>query len=176
VVVEPTHGFLSDHYHPLKKKLRLSEANHSSTSIAAAGISAHEVGHALQHAQGYLPLMFRSILVPVTTVGSWIGQIAMLAGFLFTFGFQTTFGQTLLIIAILGYATVFLFTLVTLPVEFNASSRALRVLMTEGILDEDELVEARSVLRAAAMTYVASAVQILLILLYLFMLLGGSRD
>lgn len=175
VRVEPTHGFLSDHYHPLQKRLRLSERNHSGASIAAVGVAAHEVGHALQHAERYAPLMMRSALVPVCVIGQWIGQIAMLFGFLFSFGFQTQFGQTLLIAAVLGYGAVFLFTVVTLPVEFNASSRALKVLAGHGILDDDEIREAKSVLDAAALTYVASAVQVLLVLLYLLTLLHRSR-
>lgn len=175
VSVEPTRGLLSDHYHPLQKRLRLSEDNYAGDSVAAAGVAAHEVGHALQHAQGYVPLMVRSALVPVCVAGQWIGQIAMLAGVLFSFVLPTGFGQTMLIWAILGYGAVFAFTLVTLPVEFNASSRALRILAAEGILGEDELPEAKRVLDAAALTYVASAVQVLLVLIYLITLLNRSR-
>jgi uncharacterized protein len=176
VAVEPTHGFLSDHYHPLKKVLRLSETNYAGTSLAAAGVAAHEVGHALQHAQKYAPLMMRSALVPVCQAGQLVGQVAMLAGALFAFGLHAPFGRTLLGIAILGYAAVFLFTLITLPVEFNASSRAMRVLADQGILAQDELPEAKAVLDAAALTYVASAVQVLLTLLYLISLFTRSRD
>lgn len=172
VSVEPTRGFLSDHYHPLKKSLRLSEPNYAGTSLAAAGVSAHEVGHAIQHARGYVPLMIRSALVPVTQIGSWIGQIAMLLGVVFAF---TGMGTTLLGIAILGYAAVFAFTLITLPVEFNASSRALAILADQGILAPDELPEAKRVLDAAALTYVASTVQVLLVLVYLIMLFNRSR-
>lgn len=164
VSVEPTHGFLSDHYHPLQRALRLSENNFYGNSLAAAGVAAHEVGHALQHARGYFPLQIRSVLVPLTVAGQWIGQIAMLLGLLFAF---LGIGKTFLGLAILGYGLVFLFTLVTLPVEFNASSRALAVLAGHGILDDDEVGEAKKVLDAAALTYVASAVQVLLVLLYL---------
>jgi hypothetical protein len=176
VSVEPTHGFLSDHYHPTQKKLRLSESNYAGQSLAAAGVSAHEVGHALQHARGYLPLQLRSFLVPVCMAGQWIGQIAMMAGLLFSFGVHTRWGPTLLGIAILGYAAVFLFTLVTLPVEFNASKRAMLVLADQGILTREELPEAKAVLDAAALTYVASAVQVLLTLLYLVSLFTRSRE
>lgn len=172
VSVEPTRGFLSDHYHPLKKSLRLSEPNYAGTSLAAAGVSAHEVGHAIQHARGYVPLMIRSALVPVTQIGSFLGQIAMLLGVIFAF---SGLGTTFLGIAILGYAAVFAFTLVTLPVEFNASKRAIAVLAEQGILDPDELPEAKRVLDAAALTYVASTVQVLLVLIYLVLQFQRGR-
>lgn len=164
VEIEPTHGILTDHYHPLAKALRLSEAHFHGRSLAAVGIAAHEAGHAIQHAQGYVPLQLRSALVPVCQVGQWIGQVAMMIGFLL-WGIGA--GQTLLLLAILGYAAVFAFTLVTLPVEYDASARALRVLTDRGYLTADELPVVRRVLSAAALTYVANAVQVLLVLLYL---------
>jgi Zn-dependent membrane protease YugP len=166
VAIEPTSGFLTDHYHPGEKVLRLSEENFEGSSLAAVGVAAHEVGHAIQHARGYAPLTLRSALVPVCTVGSWIGQLALLFGGLLAFT-SPVLGRTVLFWGILGYSAVFLFTLVTLPVEFNASSRALRVLAERGILDEDELPEVKSVLGAAGWTYVAASVQVLLVLLYL---------
>jgi len=174
VAIEPTSGFLTDHYHPVEKVLRLSEENYEGTSLAAVGVAAHEVGHAIQHAHGYAPLMPRSVLVPVCTVGSWIGQIALLFGGLLGFA-SPVLGRTVLFWGILGYSAVFLFTLVTLPVEFNASSRALRVLAEQGILDEDEIPEVKSVLGAAGWTYVAASVQVLLVLLYLLELFN-RRD
>jgi len=164
VEIEPTQGFLTDHYHPMLKALRLSEAHFHGRSLAAVGIAAHEAGHAIQHAQGYLPLQLRSALVPVCQVGQWIGQAAMMLGLVLWF---TGVGQTVLLIAILGYAAVFAFTLVTLPVEFDASRRALAVLGERGYLAADELPVVRRVLSAAALTYVANAVQVLLVLLYL---------
>lgn len=176
VSVESTPGFLSDHYHPLLKKLRLSEQNYSGTSLAAAGVAAHEVGHAIQHARGYLPLQMRSLLVPLCQMGNWIGQVAMMIGLGLMYAAHSPAGKTILIVAILGYSAVFLFTLITLPVEFNASSRALVVLQEHGLLDADEIPQAKKVLDAAALTYVASAVQVLLVLLYLLSLLNRRRD
>lgn len=172
VGVEPVQGFLSDHYHPLQKTLRLSEKNYSGDSLAAVGVAAHEVGHAVQHARGYAPLMLRSALVPVCIAGQWIGQLAMLFGAFLVFGVHSPLGKTILLAGIVGYGAVFLFTLVTVPVEYNASSRALAILSSQGIVDQDELPEVKRVLDAAALTYVASAVQVLLVLLYLIQLLN----
>jgi len=175
VGVEPTHGFLSDHYHPLEKKLRLSESNYASDSLAAVGVAAHEVGHALQHARGYLPLMMRSALVPLTQIGSWIAQLALLGG-LFLMYSAPHLGKTFLFWAILGYAAVFLFTLVTVPVEYNASKRALAVIADRGIVTADEIPEVKRVLDAAALTYVAGLVSALGMLLYAVHLFGRASD
>lgn len=175
VKVEPTHGFLSDHYHPIEKALRLSEANYESDSLAAVGVSAHEVGHAIQHARGYVPLMMRSALVPVCSVGSWVAQIALLLGGLFL-ATAPGLGQTLLFWALLGYGAIFLFTLVTVPVEFNASKRALAVLSEGGIVTADELPEVKRVLDAAALTYVAALVSALGMLLYVLSLYSRARE
>src|ERR1041384_965169 len=159
VAIEPTQGFLSDHYHPVQHTLRLSEENYHGDSLAAVGVAAHEVGHAIQHAHRYAPLMLRSALVPACQVGNVIAQIAILAGVLL-WATAPLLSHTLLFWAILGYAAVFLFTLITVPVELNASRRALRVLVERGIIDDDELPEVRRVLNAAALTYVAAAVSI----------------
>lgn len=175
VKVEPTHGFLSDHYHPIEKALRLSEANYESDSLAAVGVSAHEVGHAIQHARGYFPLMMRSALVPLCSVGSWVAQIALLLGGLFL-ATAPGLGRTLLFWALLGYGAIFLFTLVTVPVEFNASRRALAVLSEGGIVTADELPEVKRVLDAAALTYVAGLVSALGMLLYVFSLYSRVRE
>ncbi len=172
VRVGPTAGVLTDHYHPLKRLLALSEAVHSGTTLAAAGIAAHEAGHALQHARGYWPLQVRSLLVPACVAGNWIGQAAILVGALFALGTNSPWGQTLLWLGIGGYALAFLFTLITLPVEFDASRRAMAALSDQGILSADELPVAKRVLDAAALTYVASAVQVFLVLAYL---LGQAR-
>lgn len=175
VAVEPTHGVLTDHYHPVEKALRLSEENYHGDSLAAVGVAAHEVGHAIQHARGYLPLMARSALVPLCQVGGFVAQLAILGG-LVLMAASPILGRTLLLGAVLGYAAVFLFTLVTLPVEFNASSRALRVLADRGIVDDDELPEVKRVLDAAALTYVAGAVSVLGTLLYALSLYGRARE
>jgi hypothetical protein len=175
VAIEPSDGFLSDHYHPVAKKLRLSSAHYGGDSLAAVGVAAHEVGHAIQHARGYLPLMLRSALVPLCTVGSWVGWFAMAFG-LFLVYVAPHLGRTVLFWGILGYSVVFLFTLVTLPVEYNASSRALAVLTEHRIVDADELPEVKRMLDAAALTYVAAAVTTLLNLLYLISLFNRTRD
>jgi len=174
VEIEPTGGFLSDHYHPMLKKLRLSEANYSGDSLAAMGVAAHEAGHAIQHARGYLPLMLRSVLVPACQIGSVLGQIAVAFGLVLIMS-QSVLGEKVLLLGILGYTAVFLFTLVTVPVEYNASSRAMEALTRQGIVSEDEVPEVRSVLNAAALTYVAAAVTVLLNLLYLVSLYNRRR-
>jgi uncharacterized protein len=175
VDVESTPGFLSDHYHPLLKKLRLSDPVYSGESLAAVGIAAHEVGHAIQHSRKYVPMYLRSALVPLCTVGSVLGQVAMGIGVLLAFmGF--VLGQWILLAGIAGFALVFLFTIVTLPVEFNASKRALAILSDRGLVTADELPEVKGVLDAAALTYVASAVSVLGTLLQLVFLYNRSRD
>lgn len=171
VAIEPTHGFLSDHYHPIAKRLRLSTPNYEGDSLAAVGVSAHEAGHAVQDARRYAPLKIRSALVPVCTVGSFLGQIAILLGLFLAY---SGLGRTLLFAGILGYAAVFLFTLVTLPVEFDASRRALRALADGGLVAPDEMPEVRNVLSAAALTYVASAVSVLATLLHLLFIYNRS--
>lgn len=163
VRVEPTEGFLSDHYHPKEKALRLSMANYHGDSLAAVGVAAHEVGHALQDRDGYAPLTFRSLMVPVAQFGQPLAIYMFPVGLLLA-GFPL--GQFLMLASIVLFCGVFLFTAVTLPVEFNASARAVRVLEQEGILDPEEIEEVRKVLQAAALTYVAAAAQSLLILLY----------
>jgi Zn-dependent membrane protease YugP len=175
VAVEPTGGFLSDHYHPGQRTLRLSEDNYHGDSLAAVGISAHEVGHAIQHARGYWPLMLRSALVPLCQVGGTVAQLAMLGGLLLMM-MSPMLGRTLLFWAVLGYGAVLLFTLVTVPVELNASSRALRVISEAGLVDDDELPEVRRVLGAAALTYVAQAVSVLGTLLYAIHLYGRASE
>jgi Zn-dependent membrane protease YugP len=175
VEVEPTQGFLSDHYHPLLHRLRLSAENYEGDSLAAVGVAAHEVGHAIQHSRHYIPMYLRSALVPLCTVGSVLGQLALGIGVLLAFsGFAL--GQYLLLGGIAGFALVFLFSLVTLPVEFNASKRALKILRSNGLVDADELPEVKGVLDAAALTYDASAVSVLGTLLQLVFLYNRTRD
>lgn len=175
VEIEPTPGVLSDHYHPLQHRLRLSEQNYDGQSLAAVGVAAHEVGHAIQHAHHYPPMYLRTALVPFHTIGSVLGQLALGVGvFLAFYGFAL--GQWMLLAGIAGFAMVFLFSVVTLPVEFNASRRALRLLADRGLVGADELPEVKRVLDAAALTYVASAVSILGTLLQLVFLANRSRE
>jgi len=173
--IEATPGQLSDHYHPLLHKLRLSQEVYGGRSLAAVGIAGHEVGHAIQHARRYVPMYIRSALVPLCTVGSVVGQLALGIGVLLAFsGFWL--GRWMLLAGIIGFAVVLLFSLVTLPVEFNASKRAMAILTTRGMIDSDELPAVKGVLDAAALTYVASAVSILGTLLQLVFLFNRSRD
>lgn len=154
-------GTLTDNYNPMNKVLSLSDSTFSSTSIAAIGVAAHETGHAIQHATGYKPLNFRKLLVPVANIGSRFGPTLVILGIIFgaTAEASSTFAICNLItqIGILLFSLSVLFYLVTLPVEFNASNRALNILDKTNILDDSELSGTKKVLSAAAMTYVASA-------------------
>lgn len=178
VRVEPVAGTLSDHYDPRGKVLRLSEPVFGGRSMAAFGVAAHEVGHAIQHAQGYAPLQFRSAWVPVANIGSGLSMIVLIIAAVLG-GAATALGGTLAWVGVLLFATTTVFTLVTLPVEFDASRRALLTLEKGGYVSTDELAGARRVLNAAALTYVAAFVTSLLTLLYWMAqlgLLGGRRD
>lgn len=176
VTVEPVAGNLTDHYDPRTKTLRLSEPVYASNSMAAFGVAAHEVGHAIQHAQGYAMLAFRSAWVPVANFGSGLSIFVIMAAF-FMGGVQTALGGTLSWVGVALFATTTVFTLVTLPVEFDASRRALACLQGRYVTD-DEFNGAKKVLNAAAMTYVAAFVTSLLTLLYWAMRLGllGGRS
>lgn len=178
VTVEPVKGKLTDHYDPRTKTLRLSEAVYGSASMSAAGVAAHEVGHAIQHAQAYGPLKFRSAWVPVANTGGGISMIVLVLA-AFMGGAASVMGQNLAILGVLLFATTTLFTLVTLPVEFDASKRALVALKGGNYLTSEELTGAKKVLDAAALTYVAAFVTSALTLLYWAMrlgLLGGRRN
>ena len=177
VKIEPIAGQLSDHYDPKTKTLRLSEPVYGGSSMAAFGVAAHEVGHAIQHATGYAPLKFRSAWVPVANTGSGISIFVILAAF-FMGGATTALGTQLSWLGIGLFSMTTIFTLVTLPVEFDASRRALVSLKGRYVTDE-EYLGAKKVLNAAALTYVAAFVTSLLTLLYWAMrlgLLGGRRD
>ncbi len=172
VKIVSTRGMLSDHYNPVSKTLALSESVYASRSVAAVGVAAHEVGHAIQHARGYAPLWLRSVLVPTAGIGSSVGYIMMFLGLIIA-------SQGLVILGALLFSMVFLFQLVTLPVEFNASSRAKAILVDQGIINQNEKKGVDKVLNAAAMTYVAAAVSTLMTLLYFLLragLLGGRSD
>ncbi len=164
-------GNLTDHYDPRNKTLSLSDSVYGSTSVAAVGVAAHECGHAIQHDKGYVPLRIRGALVPVANFGSNLAWPLIIIGLIF----YGNFGSLLIQIGIFMFSLAVLFQLVTLPVEFNASHRALKELERTGILGSGELRDTRKVLGAAAMTYVASAAAIILQLLRLLILYGGRR-
>ncbi len=171
--VEQTQGFLSDHFDPGARVLRLSPQVYQGNSVAAAGIAAHEAGHALQQGDSYFPLQIRTLMVPTVQIGSWLGPIIFIVG-LFT---TRLFGTTLAWVGLAMFAATALFALVTLPVEFNASRRAKEVLASDGYIFQSQAVGVNKVLDAAALTYVAAAVQSLSTLLYYaFLLTGLSRD
>ncbi len=172
VAVERVGGMLSDHYDPRSKTLRLSEQVYGTPSLAAVGVAAHEAGHALQDQSNYGPLSLRSAMVPTVQIGSWLGPIIFLVG-LFMAG---AFGTTLAWIGIVVFGATALFTIVTLPVEFDASKRAKQLLVSTGVLAPQELQGVNSVLDAAALTYVAAALQAIMTLLYYASLLMGRRD
>jgi Zn-dependent membrane protease YugP len=177
VQIVPIPGNLTDHYDPRTKVLRLSEGVYSSTSISATGVAAHEVGHAIQHAQGYAPLKFRSAWVPVANVGGGISMFVLMAS-LFMGGAATVMGSKLALVGVVLFATTTLFTIVTLPVEFDASHRALATIKRGSYLTTNELEGAKKVLDAAALTYVAAFITSALTLFYWALrlgLLGGRR-
>ena len=171
VQVEPVSGRFTDHYDPRSNRIRLSDGVFGSTSVAAIGVAAHEAGHAVQHAEGYGPIRLRTAMVPVVQFSSRLAMPLILIGLLLPveYSIVTTIG-------ILVYAAATLFELVTLPVEFNASARALKSLGETGILDEEELKGAKKVLQAAAMTYLASAFTALLSLLRLILIFGRRNN
>jgi Zn-dependent membrane protease YugP len=178
VKIEPVAGSLSDHYDPTSKTLRLSEPVYGQSTIAAFGVAAHEVGHAVQHATSYAPLKFRSAWVPLAGFSSqfsmWILIAAAVMG-----GASTSTGRTAAIIGVALFAATTIFTLITLPVEFDASRRALATLEKGGYVEMSELEGAKKVLNAAALTYVAAFVTSLATLLYWVWrlgLLGNNRD
>ncbi len=169
VRIERVHGNLTDHYDPRGNVIRLSDSVHDSDSVAAIGVAAHEAGHAMQYAKKYVPIKLRSWLVPIANIGSQLAlPIVLLGIFISSFTFLVDVGIWL-------YVGVVAFSLVTLPVEFNASSRAIRVLEDYGILSEDENNSAKKVLSAAAMTYVASTLAAIGTLLRL-LAISGRRD
>ncbi|MBQ7288325.1 MAG: zinc metallopeptidase [Clostridia bacterium] len=159
VKVERVSGSLSDHFDPRTNVVRLSETVHDSTSISAIGVAAHEVGHAIQYASGYFPIKLRSFILPVCNFGSGISPFLLLFGLLFNM-------PALYFLGIATFSLVALFQLVTLPVEFNASNRALAILSQNKILYDEELKGAKKVLRAAALTYVAALLTSLLQIFY----------
>ena len=162
VAVQPIPGDLTDNYDPKTKIVHLSEGVYNNTSIAATGIAAHEIGHAIQHANGYVPIKARNAIFPISNIGSRFGLYIVFAGFIFNF-------KPLVFVGLIFFAFAVLFQLITLPVEFDASRRAMHTLSGSGILTADEVNGAGKVLGAAAMTYVAALLQSIMMLLYYFL-------
>ena len=171
VSVQRVAGNLTDHYDPRTKTLRLSQSVYDSTSVAALGVAAHETGHAIQHDVGYAPLALRSFFVPLANFGSRLAIPLILIGFIFSGG-----GSFLVTLGILFFSLSVAFTIITLPVEFNASTRAIRLLVDDGFLSSDEIGGAKKVLSAAAMTYVAAAFAAVAQLLRLVAIFGRRDD
>jgi Zn-dependent membrane protease YugP len=168
VQIQQVRGNLSDNYDPRSKVLNLSQSVYATPSVAAAGVAAHEAGHAIQHADGYGPLKIRSLMVPSVQLGSWLGPIIFMVGFIFN-------SSNLALVGLILFAATALFALVTIPVEVDASRRAKEMLSTSGIVYQSEMAGVNSVLDAAALTYVAGAVQALSTLLYYVLLFSGGR-
>lgn len=172
VEIRHVSGNLTDHYDPRNKTLSLSDSVYDSASVAAVGVAAHECGHAIQHQKNYAPLTIRGAIVPVANIGSTLAWPLILIGLFIS----SRSGQALITAGIICFSLAVLFQIVTLPVEFNASRRAVRILGETGILGEQELGYTRKVLGAAALTYVAGAASAILQLLRLILLFGGRRD
>jgi Zn-dependent membrane protease YugP len=171
VRIEHVSGNLTDHYDPKSKVLRLSDSVYGQSTVAAVGVAAHECGHAIQHARGYEPLKLRNTLVPIANFGSQIAWPLILIGFIIT-SEASTF---LINLGIIAFSLAVVFHLITLPVEFNASNRAIRMIADTGMMYGEEIKGAKKVLNAAAMTYVASAATAVLQLLRIILLTGGRR-
>ena len=172
VRIEHISGSLTDHYDPRSKVLRLSDTVYNQTSVAAMGVAAHECGHAIQHQTGYVPLSIRGALVPVVNLGSTIAWPLIIIGM-----FINSRSSLLFInLGILAFSLAVLFQIVTLPVEFNASGRAIKILGESGMLYPEEVSATRKVLKAAALTYVAGAASAILQLLRILILTGNRRD
>jgi len=175
VGIEPVKSFLGDHYDPKHKMLRLSPDVYHGRSLAALGIAAHEVGHAIQDAQHYAPLALRNGLVPMASVGSQMSMVLIFAGLIMSMFLGTAIGTTVAIVGLGMFSLVVLFQLVNLPVEFNASSRARAILLEQGMVTPQENVIVGKVLNAAAMTYVAATITALTTLLYYAYIIFGRR-
>lgn len=168
VKIAQSRGTLSDHYDPRSKTLSLSQAVYGTPSIAAAGVAAHEAGHAVQHKENYGPLALRSMMVPAVQLGSWVGPLLFMGGLLFA-------SESLALVGLLLFAATAVFAIVTIPVELDASKRAKAMLSSSGLVYGTELQGVDKVLDAAALTYVAGAVQVISTLLYYALLLFGGR-
>jgi uncharacterized protein len=176
VVVQETSGFLSDHYDPRTRTLNLSPDVARNPTVSAAGVAAHEAGHALQHASGFFPLQIRSALVPAVQFGTWLGPLIIMGGLALEYFMRATnLGMTVAWLGVGLYALVAVFSVITLPVELDASSRAKKLLYQYNILDRQELAGVNSVLNAAAWTYVVAAIAAILQLVRWIFILGRRR-
>ena len=175
VSIEGTQGALTDHYDPRTQTMRLSPDVANSNSVAAVAVVAHEIGHAVQDAQAYVPMKVRSAIVPGVQIGSWLGPILFFIGFFLAGYFRSAIGYQIAWLGVLFFSGALVFAFATLPVEFNASARARAMLTDAGLIYTDEMKGVSSVLDAAALTYVAAAAQALSTLLYYVFLLGGFR-
>ena len=177
VTIEHIRGHLTDHYDPRANVIRLSDATYASTSVAAIGVAAHEAGHAVQHAEGYVPIKVRSAIIPLTRFGSFLAMPLFLIGLLMGSGSYLGYGigTIFMVTGILFFSFSTLFQLVTLPTEFNASARAMKALEDGGLLAADELPAAKATLSAAAMTYVAALATSLASLLRLILIFNNRR-
>ena len=169
VRIEQVSGSLTDHYDPRSNVIRLSSGVYSGSSIAAVGVACHEAGHAAQHAQNYAPIKIRNSILPIANIGSSVGILLAVLGYFLSFSFLVNLG-------ILLFSFVVLFQLVTLPIEFNASSRAVKIINETGLLDSDEQRGAKKMLTAAAMTYVASLLVSIMSLIRLILRFNSRRD
>ena len=177
ITIERVHGHLTDHFDPTAGVIRLSDATYASTSVAAIGVAAHEAGHAVQHAEGYVPIKVRSAIIPLTRFGSFLAMPLFLIGLLLGSGSYLGYGigTIFMVTGILFFSFSTLFQLVTLPTEFNASARAMKALEDGGLLTADELPAAKATLSAAAMTYVAALASSLASLLRLILIFNRRR-
>ena len=177
ITIERVHGHLTDHFDPTAGVIRLSDATYASTSVAAIGVAAHEAGHAVQHAEGYVPIKVRSAIIPLTRFGSFLAMPLFLIGLLLGGGSYLGYGigTIFMVTGILFFSFSTLFQLVTLPTEFNASARAMKALEEVGLLAADELPAAKATLSAAAMTYVAALASSLASLLRLILIFNRRR-
>ena len=173
VRIERVSGNLTDHYDPKTNVIRLSDSVYGATSVAAIGVAAHEAGHAVQYAQNYGPIKLRAVIIPITNLGSKLAMPLILAGILFSF--FGSFSTTLVYLGIAAFSLSIVFQLVTLPVEFNASRRAMEAIETAGLLTHEEQQGARKTLKAAAMTYVAATAVAVAQVVRLLVLFGGRR-
>lgn len=174
IPVERINGHLTDHYDPSNKVLRLSESVYNGTDVAALGVAAHEVGHAIQHDRGYVPLTLRNSFYPLCAIGNQFGPYMVLIGIMISGA--GSFSTLLMSVGIILFAFAVFFSLITLPVEFDASNRAIKILNRGGFLDSEELHGAKKVLDAAALTYVAAAVSSVLSLLRLVLIANRNRE
>lgn len=175
IKIEHIRGNLTDHYSPRERVLRLSDSVYNSSSIAAIGVAAHECGHAMQHNSGYAFLKIRNAIVPVVNIGSHASMPLILIGILLSSFTSSDFGYSLVQMGILLFSFVVIFQLITLPVELNASKRAINILLADGILDDNEIIPAKKVLNAAALTYIAAAAVAISNLIRLIVIFGGGR-